>query len=54
MYRLIMIRGKRQVLIGFFPNRNRAETISVILEWDGSWKPKIDIVKIKDLILVPE
>lgn len=41
MYKLIMKRGKRQVLIGFFPSRYRAETISVILEWNGSWKPII-------------
>jgi len=40
-FRLYMKRGKRAVLIGEFPNRNRAGQISVILEWDGSWKPLI-------------
>jgi len=40
-FRLSMRRGKRTVLIGEFPNRYRANQISVILEWDGSWKPVV-------------
>ena len=43
-YRLTMKRGKRQVVIGEFPNKNRAELVFCLLEWDGSWKPIYDFL----------
>ena len=39
-WELSMIRGKREVLIGRFPYKNRAESIASALEW-GGFSPKI-------------
>ena len=41
MWRLTMLRGRRQVLIGLFPSSYRAKWAADALEWDGSWKPVI-------------
>lgn len=37
--RLIMKRGKREVVIGDFPSQYRAEMVFERLEWSYSWKP---------------
>lgn len=42
-YTLYMVRGKRSVLIGTFPNRMRASSIACLLDWDKSWKPSITV-----------
>lgn len=44
LYRLSMVRGKRTVLIGWFPSEYRAKTAAGALEWDRSWKPIIEHV----------
>ena len=42
MFRLSMKRGSRIVEIGFFRRKARAFQISVLLEWDNSWKPIVE------------
>ena len=40
-YRLIMKRGKREVVIGDFPSLYRAEAVYGSMTWSASWKPLI-------------
>ncbi len=43
-YRLTMKRGRREVVIGEFPNMYRVDLIICLLDWDGSWKPIIVVI----------
>jgi hypothetical protein len=40
-FTLYMVRGKRTVLIGTFPNRYRASSVAASLEWNRSWSATI-------------
>ena len=40
-YKLEMVRGRRTVLIGYFPSDWRADEIATLLGWEGSWTRKI-------------
>jgi hypothetical protein len=42
-WELLMIKGKREVLIGRFPYKQRAESIAASLDW-GGFSPKIQKV----------
>ena len=46
-FSLVMVRGKRSVFIGLFPNLYRAENCACRLEWDADWKPSIAPVHVE-------
>ena len=40
-YKLEMVRGSRHILIGYFPTLFRALLISILLDWDKAWSPRV-------------
>jgi len=43
MLKLVMKRGKREVLIGLFPNRYRVDWTICHLDWTSGWKPVVSL-----------
>ncbi len=43
MWLLTMKRGKREIKIGMFFHRNRAESVAVGLGWSRDWKAVIKV-----------
>ena len=49
MFQLVMVRGRRQVLIGFFPSAYRAEVVAGTLEWEAAWTPEVRYLMLEGL-----
>ncbi len=49
MFKLIMVRGKRQVFIGYLVSDYRAQIVANALSWSSGWKTDITKVQLSEV-----